>query len=755
MCGKPKKIINIERIIFNESKLIDPRIISEKIKTKIKKKEENYEVSSKRILKKIIELKSFDYVKLILIKNTLFIYTIEKPRIKLITIYNEKKNSVILKLLRKNKIKSGKLYDFSRLSVFKSRLEHHYSSKGFYNSKVNIKTKLNKDLNFINIEINIEKSEPTRIKGVSVTGNKVFSKFELLYKIRFPGVTWTSWFSKSNVFIKSRLRNDLRKIKLLYLNRGYTDFQINHTKLYLDKKGKIFIDINLFEGEIKPFGRIILEGGYYTRRLKIELREMLEKTIVSGKKFSMDVVGKTKNKLTNFFSDRGYINTKINHTITQNGRFIDVIFNCEISKKIKLRKFNFKGNHFTLESILRRFFPLTEGGILNTKKIGMGRQEILKREVVTRADISYVDCKRKGELDLILKLKEKRSGKFTAGLTYLRNDKFMLNLTSEMSNFLGIGDDFTIVLNKSRITTELNATYVRSKPLGIDFDANFNAHIKIDKFNKKAVYFDYASSVIGFYADCQINLSLNSQINITFGADFIKLKMAEEKAPLEAKQFLTRSGLAYNDPFLTLGYARNTLDRPIYPNKGHIKHINFKIALPHSDLRYFQFNYDVSHYTVVKNHLLQIYANVCYGNTLTNMPYPFFKFFYLKGQNVIRGFKERTLGPKDSNNDFIGGNLMVCAKIFLYFKTPILVNYDSVRTFFFIDSGELFNTTKFTNKYTTKKKRSIYNSFIKITAGVGLTWHSPFGIPLECSFAYPLNPQRADRIKMFALTIGI
>ena len=62
--------------------------------------------------------------------------------------------------------------------------------------------------------------------------------------------------------------------------------------------------------------------------------------------------------------------------------------------------------------------------------------------------------------------------------------------------------------------------------------------------------------------------------------------------------------------------------------------------------------------------------------------YPFFRNFHIKG---LRGFKERMIGPTDSNGDFIGGNMLFCSKFSVYLPQFLPEEFKDVKTSIFFD----------------------------------------------------------------------
>jgi len=67
---------------------------------------------------------------------------------------------------------------------------------------------------------------------------------------------------------------------------------------------------------------------------------------------------------------------------------------------------------------------------------------------------------------------------------------------------------------------------------------------------------------------------------------------------------------------------------------------------------------------------------------------------------------------------------------------------------FFTDFGTLFDTS------ATKSKNGIEDSkALRLSAGIGATWKSPFG-PLAVDLGYPILKQDFDKTQIFRFSVG-
>jgi len=117
---------------------------------------------------------------------------------------------------------------------------------------------------------------------------------------------------------------------------------------------------------------------------------------------------------------------------------------------------------------------------------------------------------------------------------------------------------------------------------------------------------------------------------------------------------------------------------------------------------------------------------------------PVYERFYLGGINTIRGFRTRSIGPKDTaTNEVIGGDKEVFANFEYIFP---LVEAQRVKGLIFFDAGNAYDT-------------NIDLGDLRTSAGVGIRWFSPVG-PLRLEWGYNLDKRPGEKSSQWEFTIG-
>ena len=148
-------------------------------------------------------------------------------------------------------------------------------------------------------------------------------------------------------------------------------------------------------------------------------------------------------------------------------------------------------------------------------------------------------------------------------------------------------------------------------------------------------------------------------------------------------------------------------------------------------------------------------ADFGYGGGLRHrMDFPFFKNYFGGGIDSVRGYSGYTLGPRDSNDKPLGGNILTDASLGLIFPNYLS---DNMRTSVFFDAGNVYSS------YDIKGfgGNSSNSGPIRFSTGVEADLMTPFG-PIELSLAKPINlqkskpgdPRQGDEEEAFQFALG-
>jgi len=202
-------------------------------------------------------------------------------------------------------------------------------------------------------------------------------------------------------------------------------------------------------------------------------------------------------------------------------------------------------------------------------------------------------------------------------------------------------------------------------------------------------------------------------------------------------------------------WSISTLNRGVFATRGSSLSLSLEVTSPGSDLEYFKSSIQAQKYFPLSDSwTLRLRSEVGYLDAYGDDEVaPFFEHYYSGGFGSIRGYEDRSLGPREiqSAYDFgdaraIGGNLLTEASAEFIFPMPFVEDNRSFRTLFFIDAGNVFDTHR-------KDEYGLELGELRMSAGIALSWITGIG-PLSFSLSKAFNDQPGDDIQSFQFSLG-
>jgi outer membrane protein insertion porin family len=254
---------------------------------------------------------------------------------------------------------------------------------------------------------------------------------------------------------------------------------------------------------------------------------------------------------------------------------------------------------------------------------------------------------------------------------------------------------------------------------------------------------DYRTYSTGAGVRFGIPVTEYDTVNIGFTGERTKLTISEISPPRYV-EFVNEFGETSDTLRTNISFARDTRDSLTWPTRGWLNEIGFEVGIPPGDLTYYRATYQSQwFYTPERWSWLTLMLNgeLGYADGLRGKPLPFFKNFYAGGTGSVRGFETATLGPRDLNEDILGGDRRFVANAEVLFPMPGYKE-KNVRLGLFLDAGNVWGP-----------EEKIKGGDLRIATGLAVTWDSPVG-PLRFSLGHPLRKQPGDRIERFQVQLG-
>jgi outer membrane protein assembly factor BamA len=187
------------------------------------------------------------------------------------------------------------------------------------------------------------------------------------------------------------------------------------------------------------------------------------------------------------------------------------------------------------------------------------------------------------------------------------------------------------------------------------------------------------------------------------------------------------------------GIVWSTTDNPLSPKKGEVVTFGLDYAGWGGDFNFYKMTaegkkyIDIGWQTVFASRLkLGLADSIGPSKNL-----PLFERFYSGGENSVRGYVRRHLGPLSSNGDPLGGLSLVEGSLEL--RRPI---WKELSGAVFVDFGQV-----------SKRAFDLPFGDLQFSRGFGVNYATPVG-PVSLYIGFPVHPPRGDKSWQINFSIG-
>ncbi|NVK32676.1 MAG: outer membrane protein assembly factor BamA [Gammaproteobacteria bacterium] len=654
-----------------------------------------------------------------------------------VTGYRRIGKDVIDATLAEIDMQGGRPLNRAILDKLRKRISEIYAQAGYYQTDVKVST-VALDDDRVDVTIAIEEGDRAQIKTLAFTGNTAFDD-ETLSGIMGSGPT-SNPFSSRDVFIREKLKSDLRQLLEHYRENGYAAVEIVSADVSLnDAKDEVYINISLNEGNVFQFGNVALNA----LGLDPAIAQQVAALSNAGQ-FQQSRVLAARDMISDWYGDQGYAFAKIDIVPQVNpAGTVDLAFNVDSGTQVKVRFIEFAGNHSTNDRTLRLEMRQNEGELFNPAKLRLSQKRIGRLSYINDVGIDLVPVEgAPGLVDLRVIVNEGLSGDFMLSGGY-GSDGWVLGGSIKRNNLFGTGQSLGAKIDISESTQRLSITHYDP----YFTDSGVSQSISMNVFKNDTSKTESSADWIQNLAEIELRygmpvgefgrLSGGLEVGQT---DFTKTTNTPQSVSDELDQFGT--DFTYVRGSVTASY--DDRDNIIFPTEGQDHSLTLEVTQG-ENVEYNKVRYEgATHVALNDTFVASGKVGVATGSGMGDREkLPFFDRYYAGGIRSVRGFKTNSLGPRYANSiQARGGDFSVNASMALSMQAPSESLKDSVRLSAFVDTGNVFDT------------RSDFDSGeLRSSAGIGVVWITPVG-PLTFSYAKPLETNDDDRLQSFQFTIG-
>jgi len=610
--------------------------------------------------------------------------------------------------------------------------------------------------NEVKITYQVAEGKIVRIQRIDIEGNKAFSD----RKLRGVMTTKTEWllsrFTGAGVLNADALKTDTERLTAWYYENGYINVRIDEPKVERKEDG-LYVTIKIAEGDQFTVGAIGFAGDV---RPDVDLHKDLELT--SGETFRTSKLRQDIVKLTDRYGDVGYafVNVEPETVIDQDKKTVDVTYKIDQGPQVTIDKIVITGNTKTRDKVIRRELKVEEQQRFSGTKLKKSRDALNRLGFFQEVNLTTQRGRTEERLNLQVDVKEGQTGALTAGAGFSSADNLLFNARISENNFLGRGQ--RLVLNadfgsiRQNYIASVTEPYLFDRPLATTVDL-FKWRLEYDDFTRAGsgagIRTLYPLTALGY--ETLFNRFSLEEVRIGAGYRFENAQITDinRRSPPSVVAEQGWSRISSIRPIL----SRNTLNSLFDPTRGSSQELSFEYAGLGGDTEFIKADAHTRFYwPIYKSSLLGTFV-YSLGGTVgfgygdrgqSGSELPLVERYFPGGINSVRGFRSRTLGPRepisnaqgqDVDTDPIGGSRQIIVNNELIFP---IVEQLGLKGVVFFDAG---------NAWLDGQGYDLGD--LRYAAGGGVRWLSPIG-PIRIEIGIPLNAKSDEKTSLVLFSFG-
>ena len=623
----------------------------------------------------------------------------------------------------------GNVLSEDALEADRQKILALYESRNFAEASVQYRIEEIPANNRARVTFSITEGPKMVVRKITFVGNNNIPRRELLRAIKTRPFNWLSFINKSGRLIPLQLDEDRAALRTAYQNKGFADVEIMEIETRPVSTTGVELIIPIKEGPLYRVNNVRLEGVAVAPPDQV----LTILKMKDGSLFTPKGLGDDLRALRDFYGRKGYVDMLAQPEILPAGNgLVDVNYKIDEGLQSFVNLVNIQGNSRTKDRVIRRELAIRPGDVFDSTLMDVSRKRLENLNYFSRVEMAPTDTIVPGRKDLNIIVEEKRTGAFNFGIGFSTIDSLVGFAELSQSNFdllnwprfVGGGQRFRIRgqygLRRSDFVVSLTEPWF----LGYQLSVGVEGYYREANFLSAV----YNQSNLGFAVQArrQIWRALSAraeyrleQIRIyDIDTDDVGIEIQEAegrytRSAIEASLvwdtrdslFLTRRGeLVQATGFIAGG-----------PLGGNVQ--TYGLSLEAS--KFFPLPFDLIF--LLRGQIAYVDGWGSDDSNKYGQGVPIFDRLFLGGANNLRGFNFRKVGPRDVEDNPIGGNSLAFVSFELTF--PII---SRVR-------GALFSDLGFVNS----EAFDFNTSNTQVDIGVGLRLDLPIG-PIRIDYGYPI-----------------
>ena len=634
--------------------------------------------------------------------GVVLVYIVQgKPRLTDIKFQGNKKFDAS-KLKKKVTSKVGQPLDEMKLFTDAQTIQEMYQKAGYPGTKATYVPNIDEGTGRGTVVFDIKESPKIKIVRVEFVGASAFTERKLRHAIKTREHWMFSWLTGSGVFKDDQFEDDRDRLAEFYRDSGYIDFEIKDVKFENPTPTTMVIRFYLYEGRQYKVGAVTFKGTTMFPTNNVD-KVM---TLKPGAVFVPKDLSKDIEKVEDFYGARGHIdvttsspeNLSVRRVANTGTGTMDLEYDVNEGQKSYVEKIEIRGNSKTKDRVIRRELAVSPGEVFDMVRVKVSKQRLEGLNYFEKVDVrpEPTDPPIVGRKNLIVGVEEKNTGNLMMGAGFSSVDSVVGFAEVTQGNFdlfhpptfTGAGQKFRLRVQLGTQRQDYLASFVepwflgRKLALGVDLyyrkldfqsveniydEARIGGRVSLTR----ALGSDFLIGSVSYTLE-DVGILLNSGFH---GPVFIQQPVqppfggaGDLPGPLPGggnpisipanvpQAILTETGYHLLSR-VGASIAYDTRNSTYLPDAGQRTELTGEIVT--GDKEFFKLEFKTSWFIrgFAKGHVLELDGSTGLAESLGSGDVPFYERWYLGGMYSLRGFKYRTISPREPGfTEPIGGD---------------------------------------------------------------------------------------------------
>ena len=587
---------------------------------------------------------------------------------------------------------------------------------------------------YVRITFDIEEGPQVFITEIVFKGNTTVQQEILRGFLQQPSRSLGK--QQGMIYTESEMRDVVNSIRDYYQGEGYIDVKVKSPGLvFTDDRTGVSITIEIEEG-VKYFIHGVVLNGDIIDELTADLEKI--KNDFAGKPYFVRRKLLLRASLEEAYDSIGYADAEFEIDMVKLDEPGKVKLTAEIKSGeiVRIGEVIISGNTSTRESFILHRVQLKAGDIYTNAKRRESFRQLFDSGLFTRIFIELTPPNLEGSRDLEVRVEEFHTREYYVEPGWGSYEKMRLRAGIFERNLFGTGRNGRL---DGLISTKCeNFTVSYTDPWLLQTDISMNVPLFYDRRDEPS----YTSEEVGLSVLFSKKLSRNLSLTTGYQYKITQLYSLTDETPLPKGED------DYNKGTIGVQAVWDTRDDIFYPSKGLRLFSGLDISLPAfgSDLEFGRITLGCRYFIELpKEYIIGLRATTGLIFPIRDQLFiPISERFFNGGSSSVRSYKHSELGPKDENNEPLGGLGYNVFSVELRRRF-----YKNFAATLYVDAGNVSpNRSLYEKDFVPYTSRSDllddtladFFSEFKFGVGIGLQYLLPVG-PIRVDLAYNPDPE--------------